>query len=79
MILLAPHYRDYSASKAPYLDAIDKIIVDRIPAGARSLLDVGAGDGVRAVKIYPGVAPLRIGVGRTQRSNGNTLQTTSSK
>ncbi len=48
---LAPHYRDYSASKAPYLDAIDKIIVDRIPAGARSLLDVGAGDGVRAVKI----------------------------
>lgn len=48
---LAPHYRDYSAGKAPYLDAIDKIIVDRIPVEARSMLDVGAGDGIRAVKI----------------------------
>jgi 2-polyprenyl-3-methyl-5-hydroxy-6-metoxy-1,4-benzoquinol methylase len=48
---LAPYYRKYSAGKASYLDAIDDLIIARIPPGARSLLDIGAGDGVRAAKI----------------------------
>lgn len=48
---LAPYYRKYSSGKASYLDAIDELIIARIPTGARSLLDIGAGDGVRATKI----------------------------
>lgn len=48
---LAPFYRKYSSGKASYLDAIDALIIARIPPNARSLLDIGAGDGVRAAKI----------------------------
>ncbi len=46
---LAPHYRAYSQRKSDYLRAVDEIVISRLAsAGARSLLDVGAGDGVRA-------------------------------
>lgn len=45
---LAPHYRAYSQTKSDYLRAVDEIVKSRLAAGARSLLDVGAGDGVRA-------------------------------
>jgi SAM-dependent methyltransferase len=48
---LAPHYRKYSENRGEYLQAIDDIIISRIPEHASSLLDVGAGDGYRAVKI----------------------------
>ncbi len=48
---LAPHYREYSETKAPYLDSIDRIVIQNIPDGAKSLLDVGAGDGIRGVGI----------------------------
>lgn len=48
---LAPHYREHSNKKAAYLEAVERIVIQRIPPGARSLLDVGAGDGVRAVRI----------------------------
>jgi len=48
---LAPHYRDYSGTKAAYLAAIEQIVVTRVPKGARSMLDVGAADGVRAARI----------------------------
>jgi SAM-dependent methyltransferase len=49
--LLAPHYRRISEARAAYLHAVDQIILSRIRAGARSLLDVGAGDGVRARRL----------------------------
>ena len=48
---LALHYREYSDSKAAYLEAIDRLVIGRMPPGTKSLLDVGAGDGVRAVRI----------------------------
>lgn len=48
---LAPFFRSYSESRADYLEAVDKIVVESFPRGAASLLDVGAGDGVRALKI----------------------------
>lgn len=48
---LAPHYRAYSQRKSDYLRAVDEIVKSRLAAGARSLLDVGAGDGVRAQAI----------------------------
>jgi 2-polyprenyl-3-methyl-5-hydroxy-6-metoxy-1,4-benzoquinol methylase len=48
---LAPHFRAYSESRAAYLSAVDKLILRRIEKGARSLLDVGSGDGIRAVRL----------------------------
>lgn len=48
---LAPHYQEQCRARAAYLAAVDRIVVGGIPAGARSLLDVGAGDGHRAVRI----------------------------
>lgn len=48
---LAPHYRELSSKKSAYLAAIDQFVVENIPAGAKLLLDVGAGDGVRGMDI----------------------------
>ena len=48
---LAPHYAELSRRREAYLRAIDNCIIARIPKGATSLLDVGAGDGSRAVRI----------------------------
>jgi SAM-dependent methyltransferase len=48
---LAPHYRAYSQTKSEYLRAVDEIVKSRLASGALSLLDVGAGDGVRAQEI----------------------------
>jgi 2-polyprenyl-3-methyl-5-hydroxy-6-metoxy-1,4-benzoquinol methylase len=49
--LLAPHYRQVSEMRAAYLRSVDQVILSRIRAGARALLDVGAGDGVRAMRL----------------------------
>lgn len=49
--VLAPFFRSYSQTRAAYLDAIDRIVESRMPMDARSMLDVGAGDGVRAWRI----------------------------
>lgn len=46
--LLAPHYRAYSQTREGFLRAVDELVVSHIKGKARSLLDVGAGDGVRA-------------------------------
>jgi len=46
---LAPHYREYAARKSAYLAAVDRFILSNVPYGARSLLDVGAGDGIRGM------------------------------
>lgn len=48
---LAPHYRQYADAKASYLQAVDGVLLSRAPTGARSLLDVGAGDGVRGMAL----------------------------
>ena len=48
---LAPEYRRLTESRLRYLDGVEKLIDARVPAGSRSLLDVGAGDGRRALKI----------------------------
>ena len=48
---LAPHYRKYSLEKARYLDAVDKIIIGQTLNKADSMLDVGSGDGIRAIKL----------------------------
>jgi SAM-dependent methyltransferase len=48
---VAPGYRELSERRRPYLDAVDAEIVRRIRQGAASLIDVGAGDGRRALQI----------------------------
>lgn len=48
---LAPHYREYSEKKNAYLKAIDELVISNIPTQAASLLDVGAGDGIRGMSI----------------------------
>jgi SAM-dependent methyltransferase len=48
---LAPHFREYCRMRAGYLTAVDQLLVRYISAGADSLLDVGAGDGLRAARL----------------------------
>jgi SAM-dependent methyltransferase len=47
---LAPHYRGIARARASYLDAVDRYVVAHARRGGQ-LLDVGSGDGVRAVAI----------------------------
>ncbi len=49
--LVAPGYGELSARRRAYLDAVDAEILQRVPGGAISLMDVGAGDGRRALRI----------------------------
>ncbi len=48
---LAPHYRSFAAGRAAYLAAVDAFVRENLPAARRSLLDVGSGDGVRAMAL----------------------------
>jgi SAM-dependent methyltransferase len=48
---LAAEYATVSQRRSRYLRSVENQIVFRIPASARSLLDVGAGDGARAMRI----------------------------
>jgi ubiquinone/menaquinone biosynthesis C-methylase UbiE len=47
----APYYREYSLSKSAYLTAVEKYVVEHLPENASTLLDVGAGDGIRGMII----------------------------
>ena len=46
----APYYSSYSERRRRYLRKVEEIVISNI-RGARSLLDVGAGDGSRAFRI----------------------------
>ena len=48
---LAPHYAQLSVRRKAYLEAVEILILQRIPAGSRSVLDLGSGDGKRALRI----------------------------
>ena len=48
---LAPYYREYAGKKSAYLASVDGLVLENIPDGANSLLDVGSGDGVRGMAI----------------------------
>src|SRR4051812_14034712 len=47
---LAPFYSAYANTRAPYLRKIEDVVIAHAPR-AGSLLDVGAGDGSRALRI----------------------------
>lgn len=46
----APYYSSYSETKRPYLCKVEEVVIKNI-FGSRSLLDVGSGDGSRALRI----------------------------
>ncbi len=48
---IAPQYSELSAERSAYLAAVEKSIVSQIPNTARSMLDIGSGDGVRGLRI----------------------------
>src|SRR3990172_4083469 len=48
---LAPHFAAYARSRAPYCDAVDRVILSRLRGRSGALLDVGSGDGGRAVRL----------------------------
>lgn len=48
---IAPEFARLSHTRRAYLDRIDQLVVSEIPQGSRSLLDIGAGDGSRALRI----------------------------
>lgn len=48
---IAPVYRHLADRRKAYLDAVDRLVISRIPPSAESLLDVGGGDGTRTWRI----------------------------
>ena len=48
---LAPHYAQLCVRRQAYLAAVETLILERMPAGSRSVLDLGSGDGKRAQRI----------------------------
>ena len=50
--LFAPYYRPYSKRKKRYIETVNKIIINNLPSKTNSILDIGAGDGVRGAKLY---------------------------
>ena len=48
---LAAHYRTVAGQRAAYLSSIDELIIERAGTNVRSLLDVGAADGVRGMAL----------------------------
>src|SRR4029077_1527965 len=48
---IAPVFSRLAEQRKPYLDRIDQLVLSAIPPGARSMLDVGSGDGSRARRI----------------------------
>ena len=48
---LAPQYAGFANRRDAYLRAVETIIIGRLPGATNSLLDIGAGDGSRALRI----------------------------
>jgi len=48
---IAPEFARLSHRRRAYLDRVDQLVVSEIHRGGRSLLDIGAGDGSRALRI----------------------------
>ena len=57
---LAPHYREYARGRTAYLTAVDRFVIDHAPGRVQTLLDVGAGDGVRAIGLARSLKAARI-------------------
>jgi SAM-dependent methyltransferase len=56
---IAPHYKPYSQSRSSYLRKVEDIVISQTGPAA-SLLDVGAGNGSRALRIAEGLGATRV-------------------
>lgn len=57
---LAPYYAQFSHRRAAYLRNVEANILSRMPVEASSILDIGAGDGSRALRIAAAAKIRRI-------------------
>jgi SAM-dependent methyltransferase len=57
---LAPLYDDYAGAKAAYIAAVDRFVLEATPGRVESLLDVGAANGARGVRLARGMGAKRI-------------------
>jgi 2-polyprenyl-3-methyl-5-hydroxy-6-metoxy-1,4-benzoquinol methylase len=57
---LAPEFPAFCKRRELYLRAVERQIVIRIPGDAQSLLDIGAADGTRAMRIAAGAKIARV-------------------
>ena len=57
--LFAPYYRSYCTKRARYLEKIEQVVISEAQ-GAPSLLDIGAGDGRRALRIAAEINAKRV-------------------
>ncbi len=57
---LAPHYVEYARRRSAYLQGVDRCLVRWMSAGVASMLDVGSGDGSRAVRLAETIGATRL-------------------
>lgn len=57
---LAHYYSHFSKRRSAYLRSVEEQIAARIPVGSKSLLDIGAGDGGRAIRIASAAGISRV-------------------
>ena len=57
---LAPYYSEYARTRAAYCDAVDRQVLEWVPAVREAMLDVGSGDGRRGVRLAAALSSPRI-------------------
>lgn len=57
---IAPEFGSLSDHRRAYLAAIEQLVIDNVPQGSCSLLDIGSGDGARAVRIAHAAAVKKL-------------------
>ena len=57
---LAPYYVQYTDTRAAYCGAVDRLILACRPTQAQAMLDVGSGDGSRAVRLAEAMSVPRL-------------------
>jgi 2-polyprenyl-3-methyl-5-hydroxy-6-metoxy-1,4-benzoquinol methylase len=71
---IAPVFAELARERKAYLESIERLVIAAVPAGSRSLLDIGAGDGSRARRIAQasGISELMLLEPATAMQRGGT-------
>ena len=57
---LAPFYVEHARTRAVYCNAVDRYVLEWAPEARRAMLDVGSGDGGRAVRLAESLSATRL-------------------